>query len=212
MSDGARLGKFAGAFAVACGPVSSLAAEIGIVTSINGNVFCQQTTRFGKVLRVVRSPGDIKMCRSNFGVPGKEIDRGAIEVAGIHIILGAFGELAQLDIGAHRPLTARQRSTQIISRAACLRPLLRASIGQSEVEHCFGARFGRSGNGIQSRRRFGEAPRIGRRNRPVRLRCRGRRRRETRKCICVSVVSFTEALRGKKLLRARERLALMSRR
>ena len=48
--DRARFREFAYAFAVARGPVSSLAAKIGIVTRVQRQVFSQQSGRFIEVL------------------------------------------------------------------------------------------------------------------------------------------------------------------
>ena len=92
--DRARFRDFAYAFAVARGPVSSLAAKIGIVTGIDCQVFSEQLRRLIEILRFVRLPCNVELCGRNFRHAGKEVHRRAIEVARVDIVFIVLGRLA----------------------------------------------------------------------------------------------------------------------
>src|SRR6266568_3068146 len=123
----------------------------------------------------MRSPCNVELRGRNFRHAGKEVDCGAIEVARVYIVFVVLGSLAQLHECARGPGAARKLSAQIVSHAARLGPLLRAAVGEREIEHRLGALLsGWPRRSIQRRRSFEVFVRVSRRDHSMRLKGRVR--------------------------------------
>src|SRR5216683_1085652 len=82
-------------------------------------------------------PGKIKLRLRHLGIPLKRIDRGTQKVGSVSRVFRVIGYLPDRHESARREVAGRKTATQPLGGRARLIPLVRTSIGLSEIKNCF---------------------------------------------------------------------------